>query len=151
MGFNAVVEGTFHDEWCRSHYQTGKLNIPKNVSVIDDGTYKYSFHGTTTDFQKVKESTCPGGIEVKVESINMMYNLFSIERPRAIMLRDGRVFVDKDFTLEGYIEAVNEGNIIKTAGKLFNESLTSKIIKSNPFPKMYSDITSFFKVLIGPK
>ena len=145
LRFNAVIEGTYQDEWGRSYYQTGKLDIPQNVSVIDDGSYRYSFHGTTTDFNKVNESSCPSGIESKVESLGMMYNQFSLERPRAVILRDGRVFVDKEITLEGYIEAVNEGNIIRTAGNLFNESIISKVVKTRPISKIYSKATAFFK------
>ena len=93
--FDALVEGSFHDEWAHQHYTVAKLSAPKDVQVINDGDYQYELYGTTQDFKNINLTTEPSGLEFKTESLISTSTMF-IERPRSICLRDGRVFVDTD-------------------------------------------------------
>ncbi|MBI2451512.1 hypothetical protein HYV50_00365 [Candidatus Pacearchaeota archaeon] len=102
--FNVVIEETYHDEWRRLNYKLANLEIPQNAVQIADGAYNYGFYGKTKDFKKVDK--------VKEESLEFKVHGFIgfcdgivlpfrggipniLERPRTLVFRDGRIFIEK--------------------------------------------------------
>lgn len=45
MKFNAVVEGTYHDQWKTLNYRVIEIKIPEETAIINDGTFKYKLFG----------------------------------------------------------------------------------------------------------
>jgi len=45
--FNAVIEGAYHDLWTDLNYKIAQLEVPEEVSVLNDGTYRYLLYGKT--------------------------------------------------------------------------------------------------------
>lgn len=114
LKFNAVIEGTNQDEWSSLQYATRKMRIPSNTTVINDENYQFCLYGRTSDFQTVEP------LEKSIETLETKINplVFALERPRAICMRDGRVYVDKTMTKdEAYIRALDK--IVQTAKEIF--------------------------------
>jgi len=105
--FNAVIEGTFHDEWTRFNYKIVQIDVPVRTSVINDVTYKYGLAAVarTKDFQSVIEtSEIAEEREVKIDSLGFCNGVVLpyrggipnlLERPRTVFMRDGRIFVER--------------------------------------------------------
>lgn len=135
--FNSVIEGTYHDEWFLFHYKLANLSIPKNVSLINDGTNKYSFFGKTEDFISVDQNKKTDSLEIEVDSLSFGPGIVLpfrggipniLDRPRTISLRDGRIFVDEHMIIdEKYVKAIPE--ILQTANKLFTDKQTNENYK----------------------
>ncbi len=106
--FNAVIEGAFRDSLAVLTYKIAHVPVHHKASSLYDGSYKYLLVGTTTDFQGI---TCPSntdrqetGLETRItESLGLckgvVFNkgigLHMLERPRALVTRDGRVFIEE--------------------------------------------------------
>lgn len=127
--FDAVIEGTWHDEWRRSHYKVARLEIPEKISVVNDGEYTYGFYGITEDFQHIVKIEKRNGLEFKLAPLNFCPGRVLsgnggsfpnvLERPRLICVMDGRIFLDNKLSNrnEDYISAIPD--IIKIAGEVF--------------------------------
>lgn len=114
LKFNAVIEGTNQDEWSSLQYVTRRIKIPSNTTVVNDENYQFCLYGRTSDFQTVKpirEST--ETLETKISPL-----VFTLERPRAICTRDGRIYVDRMMLKDkAYICALD--TIVQTAKEIF--------------------------------
>mgnify|MGYP001573208769 CR=1 FL=1 len=129
MPFNAVIEGTYHDEWMRLNYKIAELQIPEGTQGINDGNFRY------VNFEKRPERP-ESGLETKVESLDFLGGIVLpfqggafpqiLERPRAVVLRDFRVFVEQGM-LEDQRYVTMLPNIIMNAGRLFNDERIAKI------------------------
>jgi hypothetical protein len=102
--FNAIIEGTFHDEWNRSHYKLARLPIPDDCALINDKQYKFGLYGRGAnggllDFVRAEN---PQGSELTLNMPLAFYPGLStyrgpvLERPRLIAMRDSRVYVSND-------------------------------------------------------
>ena len=92
---NALVEGTYPDEWDTLQYKFVVLPL-KAASVINDGSYNYILYGITPDFRKVIPfNTDVGDLEVQVEDLGCIGKYNPIDRVRALILNDGRIFIDQ--------------------------------------------------------
>ncbi len=141
--FSAVVEGTYHDEWRNLNYKITQIEVPENTTVLNDGAYKYKLHGRTDDFknvQRVNEET--GDLEARIDFLGFCKGVVLpyqggipniLERPRAICMRDGRVYIDEHLiTDESYLSTVS--SIVETAGEIFRE---------RNFSELYDHVTNF--------
>jgi hypothetical protein len=96
---NALVEGTYHDEWGTLQYKF--VNLPIGAaSVINDGSYRYRLYGITPDFEKTISLTDVGDLELQVEDLGCIGKYNPIERARALILKDGRIFIDQHMLKE---------------------------------------------------
>ena len=120
--FNAVIEGTYHDNWSNLNYKITQIEVPENTAVLNDGTYKYKLHGRTDDFENVQRVNGEAGdLEAKIDFLG-----FILERPRTVCMRDGRIFVDDHMiTNKAYLDAVS--SVVKTAGEIFGEKKFSEL------------------------
>jgi len=129
MPFNAVIEGTYHDEWNRLNYKIAELQIPEGTQVINDGTYRY------VNFESKPDEKSKGGLETMVDSLGFLPGIVLpfrggtfpqvLERPRAVVLRDFRVFVDEGMLKDQKYVSVLP-NILMNAGRIFNDEGTAK-------------------------
>ena len=142
--FNAVIEGSFHDEWWSFHYKIAQLEIPKRATILNDSTHRYKLYGITDDFKYIRGAedssdgleflmdfkvghdlaTCEGVLLPHDKKLDHSYMM----RPRAVVLRDGRIYIDDSMRLiwVEYSNAVHS-SIIQTAGGMFK---TKKLAKS---------------------
>jgi hypothetical protein len=129
VGFNSVIEGSYHDEWTTLNYKLADLNLQEDDAIINDGTYKYLFFGRTADFKSVDRilplpENC---LEIKIDSLSFGSGIVLpfrggipniLERPRAISFKDGRIFIESNMISDArYLKAIPE--ILKTASELF--------------------------------
>ena len=136
-GFNAVIEGTYHDEWTTLNYKLTNLTIPENVGIIKDGTYKYDFFGKTQDFNSIARGQQVGSLEIKIGSLSFGSGIVLpfrggipniLERPRAISFKDGRIFIEEHMVAdEKYAGTVQQ--ILQTARRLFEDRETNENYK----------------------
>jgi len=125
--FNAVIEGAYHDLWTDLNYKIAQLEVPEEVSVLNDSTYRYLLYGKTDDFENIKTDSNADGLERKIDFLGFCEGVVLpymggipnlLERPRAVCLRDGRIFVDEHMlTNSAYLKAIP--SIVKAAGELF--------------------------------
>ncbi|PIN81279.1 hypothetical protein COV11_02265 [Candidatus Woesearchaeota archaeon CG10_big_fil_rev_8_21_14_0_10_30_7] len=166
--FNAVVEGTAQDDWMTLNYKLTRIEVPENVVVLNDGVYKYKLHGRTEDFENVQVTNAEAGdLEAKINFLGFCEGVVLpycggisnfLQRPRAICMRDGRVYIDENMaTDDSYVNAVSL--VVKTAGEIFSEQKLSKLysqvaskglpkgisinVSKEKFPK-YSHLNHFF-------
>ena len=103
--FNAVAEGSFHDVWLEDYFKLLFLNIPEGVGILDDGIYEYFL----VDFENRK--TCRGKRQNVGSPVSLMPGVvrpehdkrlvFLLERPRTIVLKDKRIFVERNMLDDG--------------------------------------------------
>ncbi|MFH0831245.1 MAG: hypothetical protein V1886_00025 [archaeon] len=118
---NAIVEGTYRDEWHRLRFLTTRLNIDKETSVLGEYSYTYQLYGRTKDFEEIQTGKEYG----KQQQIGSF--VFRMERPRTIVLKDGRVFVDEVMMKEqGYVNNCVP-IILKQAKNIFKKDLIYRI------------------------
>lgn len=126
--FDAVIEGTYHDEWNTLNYKLARLNVPSNVGTLKTGGYVFPLYGVAENFQNVKKTTSSSPVEINIDSLEMCNGVTLpyqggersqfIERPRSVYLIDGRIFIEKNMRYEpGYLDAVPK--IVENSGKLF--------------------------------
>lgn len=101
--FNAVVEGTIDERvWGKLNYEITKLSIPFNVRNFSDGTYNYRMVDLANfDLTEVTETLgYSDGVSFKDDERKLL-------TPRAIFLKDGRVFVEEKMIGDKiYLDAV---------------------------------------------
>lgn len=110
-----VVEGIFHDD-LRSNYKVVCLDIPKDAGILNDGNYNLNLYGRI-NFGKVKKFQFPekARLECRIDSL-----FPHIEMPRAIITKDGRIFINRTKISEKeYLKKLPL--IIKTAKNIFDE------------------------------
>ncbi len=121
QAFNAIIEGTFADDWSNFHHKLASLDIPAGIRMLSEGQEgrytHYVLYGIilpNRDPYKVIMETSPAEI-VKplsdLEGIVLPYAGGSfphvLDRPRAVYLRDGRVFVECDMLKnDEYLDAI---------------------------------------------
>ena len=136
--FNAVVEGTYHDQWITLNFKITRIEIPENTAVLNDGVYKYRLHGRTDDFEHVQRVNGESGdLEAKINFLGLYEGfvlpykggiLNILERPRTVCMRDGRVYIDEDMAIDKfYLSAVP--SIVKAAGEMFGKEALSELYK----------------------
>jgi len=134
--FNAVVEGTYHDDWRNLNYKIAQIVVPEDTAVLNDGKYKYKLHGRTDDFENIQRVNGEAGdLEAKIDFLGFCEGVVLpykggipniLERPRAVCMRDGRIYVDEHMvTDESYVNAVS--SVVKTAGEIFGEKKFSEL------------------------
>ena len=134
--FNAVIEGTYHDDWSNLNYKIIQLDIPENIAILCDGTYKYKLYGRTQDFADVtKVNGAAGDLETKIDFLGFCEGVVFpygrgipniLERPRTVCMRDGRIFIDDQMiTDQTYLDTVLA--VVKTAGKIFSDKRFSEL------------------------
>jgi len=139
--FNAVIEGTYHDDWTQLHYKLAHIQVPEDTGVINDGMYKYHFYGKTTDFQSVQPINGEAkGLEAKIDllcfspGVVLPYSGGTpniLERPRTVCTKDGRIFIDESMLdNEDYLGVIP--SMVQNAGEIF---------KKKSFAKLYREVT----------
>ncbi len=147
MEFNAVIEGTYHDEWSNLNYKIALLGVSEGVALLNDSIYKYKFYGITEDFQKIQKINYEiGNLETKIDFLGFCDGVALpyfggipniLERPRTVCTKDGRVFIEEHMLSDkAYLETVP--SIIKNVGEIFNDKellenifeLYNKLVKS---------------------
>lgn len=133
--FNAVIEGTYHDEWSTLNYKLARLQVPENAAVLNDGTYKYQLHGKTADFKNLQKAAGESSLEAKIEFIGFCNGVVLpymggipciLERPRTVCMKDGRIFVDEHMSTDKlYMDAMT--SIMGSAGKIFQDKKFSDL------------------------
>lgn len=141
---NTVIEGTFQDEWYSLHYKIALLNIPEDVSVLDEGEYKnkYRLYGRTEDFKNIQQVMVEekNGSELKLDcglwvcsGVVLPYvgGIPGIlDRPRTVCTRDGRIFIEEDMIKNSiYLNVLPE--ILSIAGELFKKKELLKEVLEN--------------------
>ncbi len=123
---DTVVEGTYHDDWRKLHLKLVHLEVPEDVRTVKDGTYIYVLYGITEDFKTVQQRSAETTGEVEVESLAFCKGVINtggrvLERPRSLVTRDGRVYVDESIrtSQKWYEESLDM--IVETAGKIFGD------------------------------
>ncbi len=131
--YNAIVEGVCADLTYKLNYKFVEIAIPQEAGILNDGVYTYQLYGNT-DFQTIEEN---GG---KIQEVSIDSLIFCkgpvvsftppsriLEHPRAVIMRDGRVFVEQgEMGNVGYLKALH-GTAVKTAGALFKNRKTSLV------------------------
>ena len=103
--FNALIEGNQNNQWEVMRYKLVALEIPQNVALLEDGVYRYGLKSTTRDFRHFEDINPSFGDEVSSFEILSLSHLNGLvlpyvggngfhilERPRSILLEDGRLF-----------------------------------------------------------
>ena len=135
--FNAVIEGTYFDNWYSFNYKIALLEIPAETSVLDDNIYKYKRYGKTNDFQNIQEvDRESNNLETKIGFLGFCDGIVLpyiggipnvLERPRTVCLRDGRIFIeDHMLTDKAYIDRISL--IVKSIGEIFSDKELPKEI-----------------------
>ncbi len=126
LNFNAVIEGSFQEGWKTLYYKLARLEVPQDVSVLNDKTYRYQLYGKTEDFNGISIAV-GNGLEAKVPDLADCHGIvlsnesdieFMLERPRAVCMRDGRIFVDINMMEDAqYMDAMFD--VVRNAGRIF--------------------------------
>ncbi|GEM_PF-4656548 len=133
-GFNSLIEGTYKDRSRnRLHYKVARIEIPDWITRINDGFFTYALHARTQDYRKVDLEEAPwsvNDIEEKVSSLAtckgvLLNSLDSpdgilLEKPRVVFLNDGRIFVNKVLSTDGYLKIAIPA-ILVTAHEVFTD------------------------------
>lgn len=141
--FNALVEGTYHDNWKNLNYKLVQINVSEDVAVLNDGIYKYKLHGRTDNFKKIERTNGEtGDLETKIDFLGFCEGVVLpyrggipsfLERPRAVCMRDGRVYIDEHMVTDRlYMDAIP--SVIKLAGEIFEEK---------KFSELYGQVTRY--------
>jgi hypothetical protein len=101
--FNAVIEGSYHDDWNHHHAKLAQLDVPDDVQRLNDGVYKYALYGRYDNNSLLELK--PGDLEKEIGFLGFCNGVMLpvhqglssrvLERPRSFLLRDGRVFVEE--------------------------------------------------------
>lgn len=138
ISFNALIEGTYPDDLMRFHFKIARLDVPTGITLVNDGVYQYHLNGMTTDFRDLYVRQRASGekdVEHKVDSlvfcegIVLPYrggNTNVLDRPRSILLDDGRFFTSMENDRE-YLRFVRE--IIKVGKEVFSNHELSGLYK----------------------
>lgn len=135
--FNAVIEGAYHGEWNTLNYKVTQIDISENTAVLNDGSYRFRLYGKTGNFENMQEVRETGDLEADINNLTFHEGVTLphhggipniLERPRAICMQDGRVYVDEKMIKKPeYLQALPY--IIKTAGEIFNSDEVSDLYK----------------------
>ncbi|MBI3033046.1 hypothetical protein HYY69_06235 [Candidatus Woesearchaeota archaeon] len=109
--FNAVVEGSYVNPWMVSFWRIGCLDIPTSVKVVREryksNTYRFSPHSKVS----VVVDDGEGPLELEVKSLGSLgvglategeYTADFISHPRALFLRDGRIYVEESVRMQDW-------------------------------------------------
>jgi len=94
--FNAVAEGVSGEYLWRLALEKIRIEIPKEAGILYDSGNKYVLYGRINDAIIQKQEA--GGIEAVINCA------LSFERKRAIIMRDGRIFLNE--SIEGRDEYI---------------------------------------------
>ena len=125
--FNAVVEGTEQDEWPRFYFKLVSIIVPEGSIKIGDGVYAYELHGRTKDYGMIEPAQGTPNLEAKIDFLGFCPGVVLrdhptqvLGRPRAVCMRDGRIFIDQDMRREElYVSMLMEA--LPVVGKLFSD------------------------------
>ncbi len=118
--FNAVIEGTFHDEWYCFRYKLTRIDVPPDVEILDDGIYHYILRDSGLA-EVVHE------IEGLLDCEGLVLGDIFSNRPRSVFLRDGRVFVEEGLMHDEYSGLVSE--LQKNAEVFFQDKRFSELYR----------------------
>ncbi len=103
-----IIEGGFQDDW--KNHTVDRINhfIPYEVTSIKISTYDYTLIAREEEYG-LTQVECE--FQEK-EALKLNYSIFrGIQRPRSIIVEDGRVFYDKKIDprhLESYINVITD-------------------------------------------
>ncbi len=108
--FNAIIEGNTQDDPQRSHLKLITLSqeVHADMGRILDDKNKYSFYcgnSSPPNFKVLRGE----GLECRIDSLSFYPGLilnsrgYFLERPRALILQDGRVFVEDSLHRTDYV------------------------------------------------
>lgn len=132
--FNAVIEGTYYDDWTNLNYKIAQLQIPEHVTVLNDGHDTYNLFGETSDFQTFKTVGETVGLEAVIDFLGHCEGVVLpyrggfpfIDRPRTVCMRNGRIYVEKTMAAsEAYLKMIP--SILKTADEIFRDKKLSEL------------------------
>ncbi len=138
---DAVIEGSFHDDWRHSYIKLARLNIPDESTVLNAGDYRFRLYGRTEDFENFSPVE---GIEnrvAEIESIPFCEGLVLdyggggigigsfpqhiakrvLESPRSICLNDGRIFLGRSFVDDESYKEMVLPKLLSAAHRVFRE------------------------------
>ena len=133
--FNALIEGTYPDDWGAFHYKIAQLDVPKGINVVNDRSYRYLLYGMTRDFRDFYVyQRAFGEIDAEHEVDSLVFrdgivlpfkggNPNVLDRPRSILLDDGRFFTSMMW--DKYICFIRE--ILKTGKEVFSNPELSRL------------------------
>ncbi len=148
---NAVIEGGFQGNWNSAHYKISNLIIPKNITKIDDGEFTFILSGNTYDFKRVEEAKYDENKEIiiDIENLASCEGIYLnsrdfppsnwLQRPRAIVARDGRIYIDHSLDINFHIGYCTDAvpHLVEFSGEVFGNK------KWDDFYKKYSSIKKF--------
>jgi len=145
LKFDAVVEGiscNFRESSC---YKLVLLNIPEKVEILNDGVYNYDLHYKAEDFRIVRDlfpDEVIRGLEARVNFLGLCEGIiFSInrrsfgrmlDRPRAVFMRNGRIYIERSLRHD---EAYLKGKVPSIIG------VVRRIFESPNYSKFCEEIT----------
>ncbi|MFZ3077012.1 MAG: hypothetical protein WA139_00995 [Candidatus Aenigmatarchaeota archaeon] len=139
--FNAVIEGTFHDDWSNAHLKLSSLNVLEDIALVDDGVYKYRIYGKSSRLVKgISDVNYKKDSNAKVESLTFSKGIVLdsasvpqggfLERPRMFCMRDGRIYVEEGMiTQKEYFSSIVP-HIVASAENIFGNSKWDEIYKN---------------------
>ncbi len=115
-----IIEGLNHSE--KNSYLSRceeNLEIPDDATHIKDGDFIYRIYGRADkDFKIIMLWNYSVSRTIFIERLK---NLTHVSRPRTLISKDGRIFVEQSTSLDtGYMNLL-EKEIIGEAGKVFKE------------------------------
>ena len=129
--FNVVVEGTWMGDWRNTHYKLARLEVPENAKTINDEDLTYSPFGREESEKSAEEDA----LETKVDSLAFCKGVVLpckggvfpnvLDRPRAIFLKDGRIFIEKEMAKDQeYLKTIQRSS--QYARRLFDDPQTNE-------------------------
>ena len=152
--FNAIIEGTFHDEWGRSHYKLARLPVQDDCVLINDKQYKFGLYGRGANggFLDFVRAENPQGSEATLNMPLAFYPGLStyrgpvLERPRLVVMRDSRIYVSNDL-LEWRDEGIGTLRVDDKVTATFGTATGKRV--QNVYAKWIPQILETIKFMFG--
>lgn len=114
----AIVEGLNHSNYDSCLVRCNEIAIPEDVTHIKDVDFIYRFYWRT-NLKIINQGNYP---DFKTIFIDRVKDLTNLSRPRALIMRDKRIFVEQSISLNRDYTKMLEEIIISEAEKIFSES-----------------------------
>ncbi len=100
------------------NYRNIVMEIPDDATHINDGDFIYRIHGVAANnFREIIEENSG---YLKTIFVSKIRDFSNFTRPRAIIISDGRIFVEQSISLSSDYLGLLEKEIIPEAGKIFS-------------------------------
>ena len=136
---NAVIEGTSHYNLGRPLFKLANLEIPENVFLIYDTSFKFHLYGATKDFKEIERANLNVGTFKRVDELSVCSGIVLpyrgefkslLENPRTVLLRDGRIFVKEGMKRNSEYMGLLHGEIISGAGEALSAETIGFVLKA---------------------